>query len=438
MSRMTKQNLHNIKCRFEEKTGVDLNPAHHDRKRMPIRTVGVLAAALALCLGLAAFAAPVFSPLDGDALSLSGTYLGDGIVSVHVENGSDKELRFQTQVKLYNWGTSEEIESTGPVRMENTVFPAHSSGTLTIDLSEAYDVEALENARPADTHTFYYYLLLTNQNFLFGQDWMCSFTFCDTQTKALTEEAPAETTLPPVPVESLIAEDIEEELRFYFEDSYKNQLMATNEANFEYMQKVQELLARFEGTVVPPVEPMLIVKRLPEGVVLDESHPMELQYELVGQYHHIIDGYGRIVAGFNSPSGFENALTLGALLPQYKGQTGGGAEVMPLIYLFTYEVSAIQENSYAFLYGQLLSFEEMESFKVYEDEQYAVYEVTDLFYTDLDAYFDYFLTTRSDIYCDEQVRQRVHNIYDYFKDPETLGSLLHYHLPGLCEEIPSN
>ena len=411
MSRMKKQNLHNIKCMFEEKTGVDLNPAHHERKRIPVRTLVVLAAAMVLCFALAAFGMPVFSPLNGDELSLSGTYLGEGIVSVYVENKSDKVLEFQQQVKLYNWGTGEEIPSTGPVKIDNTLFPAHSSGTMTVDLSGAYDVRALEAARPADTHTFYYYLLLTNQDFLFGQDWMCSFSFVEeTDLKA----EPTERTPISAPVETLIAEDIEEELRFYFEDSYKDQLMATNEANFEYMQKVQELLARFDGTVVPPVE---------------------RQYALVGQYHHIIDGFGRIVAGFNSPTGFENALTLGTFLPQRQGETDGGAEI-PLIYMFTYEVSAIVEDSYAFIYGQILSFEEMERYKVYEDEQYAVYEVTDLFYTDLDAYLDFFLTTRNDIYCDEQVRRRVHNVYEYYKDQETLGSMMHYHLPGLCEEIP--
>lgn len=435
MGRLTKRNLYNIKCIFEEKTGAVLNPAHRTQRKRPVRAALALATAIVACLALVAFTGPLFSPLDGDVLRLSGSYEGNGVVTVYVENGSDKELKFQEQVKLYNWGTAEEIESTGQVKMENTVFSAHSSGIMTIDLSGAYDVDALESARPADTHTFYYYLLLTNQDFLFGQDWMCSISFAQTEGIAPTEEAVAQT-LPPKPVEAIIAEDIEEELRFYFEDSYKNQIMATNEANFEYMQKVQELLTRFEGTVIPPVEPMLIVKRLPENVVLDESYPMERQYELVGQYHHIIDGYGRIVAGFNSPTGWENALTLGALLPQYQGEVGGGAEVIPLIYMFTYEVSAIQGDCYAFIYGQLLSFEEMEEYKVYEDDQYAVYEVTELFYTDLDAYLDYFLTTRSDIYCDEQIRQRVHNIYDYFKDKETLGSLFHYHLPGQCDEIP--
>ena len=431
MARFRKQNLRHIKNIFEEKTRVDLNPAHRTRKRHSGRRKIVLAAAIVLCLALAAFTKPIFSPLNGDELSLRGTYEGGGIVSVYVENGSDKELKFQEQVKLVNWGTSEEVATTGgKVKMENTVFPAHSNGTMTIDLSDAYDVEALETAKPAQTSTFYYYLVLTNQNFLFGQDWVCSFRFDTEDTPEETEaEKMVAETLPPEPVETIIAERIEEELRFYFEDAYADQMMATNEQNFVYMQKVQELLMRFAGTVVPPVDPMLIVGKTPEDVVFDESYPMERQYELVGEHYTILDGYGRIVAGFNSPTGWEKTLSLQTLLPTYKGEVGGGVTI-PLIYMFTYEVSAIrQDNTYAFIYGQLLSFEEMEQYKVYEDEQYAVFEVTDLFYTDLDAYIDYFLTIRPDTYFDEQSRQRVYNMYEYFKDPETLGSLFYYNLP---------
>ena len=430
MAGFRKKNLRHIKNIFEEKTGADLNPAHRTRQRQPGRTALILAASLAVCLVLVGFAQPVFSPLNGDELSLGGTYLGDGIVSVHVENRSDKELKFQEQVKLMNWGTAQEVESTGGrVTMENTVFPAHSEGTMTIDLSEAYDVEALETIQPGEAGTIYYYLLLTNQNFLFGQDWMCSFSFRDSSEEPAEEPESTEAeTLPPEPVEAVIAEDIEEELRFYFEEAY-NLPMAFNEQNFVYQQKVQEVLRRFDGTVVAPVEPMLIVGRTPEDVVFDPEVPMEQQYLLVGENYHIIDGYGRIVAGFNSPTGWEHALTLKALLPSYRGETDGGV-YMPLIYLFTYEVSAIREdNTYAFIYGQLLSFAEMEQYKFYEDDQYAVYEVTDLFYTDLDAYIDYFLTTRDDIYFDEQVRQRIYNIYDYFKDKENLNSLMYYNLP---------
>lgn len=429
MGRFTKRNLHKIKCIFEEKTGADLNPAHREPHRKPIRTVVVLAAIVA-CLALAAFSKPIFSPLDGDEFVQSAVYEGDGIVSVHVVNRSDKELRYQEQVKLMIWETSEEVVMTGgTVKMENTVFPAHSEGTMTVDLSKAYDIKALE---ASDTDGVHYYLLLTNQSFLFGQDWMCSVSFADGEEvpPAGETEPIAEETLPPEPVEVIIAEEIEEELWFYFEDAYADQAMRSNEKNTEYMLKVQELLAQFDGTVVPPAEPMLIVGRTPGGVVFDESYPMERQYELVGEHWHSIDGYGRIVAGFNSPTGWEHALTLETLLPSYKGEVGGGVTI-PLIYMFTYEVSAIrQDNTYAFIYGQLLSFEEMEQYKVYEDEQYAVFEVTDLFYTDLDAYIDYFLTIRPETYFDEQSRQRVYNMYDYFKNPENLGSLFYYNLPN--------
>lgn len=431
MARFRKQNLRHIKNIFEEKTGTDLNPAHRIQKRRPYKPVLIIAAAIVACLALAAFTEPIFSPLNGDELSLSGTYEGNGIVSVYVENGSDKKLEFQEQVKLMNWGTSEEVETTGGrVKMENTVFPAHSSGTMIIDLSEAYDIEALETTMPGEVGTAYYYLLLTNQDFLFGQDWMCSVSFWDGMEDFLAEdEAEPETEPDPALVTAQDIEEIEEELRFYFEDAYADQLMAFNEANFEYMQKVQELLARFEGTVVPPAEPMLIVGRTPDDVVFDESYPMERQYELVGEHWHSIDGYGRIVAGFNSPTGWEHTLTLETLLPTYEGQVGGGVTI-PLIYMFTYEVAAIrEENTYAFIYGQLLPFEEMEQYKVYEDEQYAVFEVTDLFYTDLDTYIDYFLTIYPETWFDEQSRQRVYNMYNYFKDKENLGSLFYYNLP---------
>ncbi|MDO5152066.1 MAG: hypothetical protein Q4D50_01715 [Eubacteriales bacterium] len=418
----TKQNVRNIKCIFEEKTGVDLNPAHRQQPKKSVKWMVLVAAAVICGLMMAACGVALFSPLNGDELSLSGTYEGNGIVSIFVENGSDKSLTFQKQLKLMCWSTSEEVERLdGEIVFQNTSFPAHSSGTMTIDISRAYDIAALEQGLPE-----MYYFLLTNNDFFFGHDWMCSFRFRPEETG--TEETSSPEHIDASLLRAQAIDEIEEDLRFYFEDAYADQAMRSNGKNAEYMQKVQELLARFNGTVVPPVDSALTVDKTPEGVVFDETYPMERQYELVGEYRPIIDGYGRIVAGFNSPTGYEHALTLDSLLPLYQGEVGGGAGI-PLIYMFTYEVSAIQEDSYAFLYGQLLSFGEMEPYKVYQDGQYAVYEVTDLFYTDLDAYINYFLTTRNDIYFDEQIRQRVHNIYDYYKDKETLGSQFYYNLP---------
>lgn len=432
--KLTKRNLHNIKCIFEEKTGADLNPAHREQPGKRGKWIALAAAAAICILMMAACAYSLFTPLNGDELSLWGTYEGNGIVSIYVENGSDRVLTFQEQLKLISWTTGEEAARLdGEVIFQNTTFAAHSSGTMTVDLSAAYDIAALETADPGGSDGAYYYLLLTNNSFLFGHDWMCSFHFTkdvpeetseDIQPDAY-EEAPEEIRSPEDADLSLLTAqtigDIAEELRFYFEDAYGDTVFQYNAQNPVYLETVQQLLAEFDGAVVFPVDPLLLVDKTPEDVVFDDTFPAALQYILVGENYHCLDGYGRIVGASEA----DYALTLEALLPQYRGQADGGVS-LPLIYLFTYEVSAIRDDSYAFLYGRFLSFGEMKPYRVYQDEQYAVYEMTDLFYTDLDAYLDYFLTTRTDLYVDDQIRLRVHSIYDYYRDRETLGSQFYF------------
>ena len=425
MKQMTKRNLRNIRCIFEEKTGMDLNPAHHQRS-FPVRKLWVLAAAVVCCLGMLAFTCPLFSSLDGDELALSGTYEGDGIVSIQVENRSNKQLRFQNQTKLMRWVTAEELpELGGEAVFENTDFEPHSIGTMTIDLSNAYDVQALE-----ESHGEWYYLLLTNNNFLFGQDWMCSVNFSRSEPEA--ESAPEET-VPSVPLEPALAADIEEDLKFYFTESYSGDLLAFNGPNFQYQQKVEEVLARFEGTVVPALGPTLMVGgpsefldpepimgKPPADVVFDESVPADLQYLLTLSDWTYTDAYGRMVA-----SADEKTWAQTAILPQHQGQIDGGVAI-PLIFLFVYDAEMATPDNYAFLYGQLHSFEELEKCKVLEDEHYAIYNATDLIYTDVDDYLDHFLTTRSDVYCDESIRRRVHNIYDFYQDKENIQAMYGY------------
>lgn len=426
--KFTKQNLYNIKCIFEEKTGTDLNPAHRMRSRRSVRKMVVLAAAILCCLAMAAFTYPQFSSLDGDELALSATYGGNGIVSIYVENRSDKTLRFQEQTRLMRWVTSEEAPRLGgKVTFEHTEFEPHSSGTMIVDLSKAYDVEVLEQAKTNDE---WYYLLLTNNNFLFGQDWMCSISFGETEDAV---EA-AEETLPHVPASAESLEGIGEELRFYFADAYHDEVVGLNGQNFAYLQKVDEIIKRFEGNVVPPVFPMIMVTgpstfldphpsidREPEGVIFDDAVSAGEQKYLVNSDWMPIDGYHRLVGATTS----EKALTLSANLPLTT--YSDGSMTIPLIYTFVYDAASVQnQEDYAFIYGQFLTFGELESYKVCEDEHYAFYEVTDLFYTDLDAYIDYFLTTREDIYFDEQIRERVHNIYNYYKDKENLSKAIYY------------
>ena len=84
------------------------------------------------------------------------------------------------------------------------------------------------------------------------------------------------------------------------------------------------------------------------------------------------------------------------------------------------------DENYAFIYGQLHSFADLEDYKVLSDEHYTLYDFTDLIYTDVDAYLDYFLTTRTDVYCDDQIRQRVHNIYDFYRNKDNIRNMYGY------------
>lgn len=426
MKRMSKRNLQNIRCRFEEKAGVDLNPRHRQQAASAGR-LWILAAAVVACLAFAGFAIPMFSSLDGDELALTGTYEGDGIVSVRVENRSDKQLNFQKQTKLMRWVTAEEMPRLkGKVLFENTAFAPRSEGIMTIDLSAAYDISALE-----ESHGEWFYLVLTNNNFLFGQDWMCSVNFDGPEPAPETE--PEKETVPSVAAQEQVLKQVEEELRFYFQESYAGELMAFNGPNFQYQQKVEELLARFDGTVVPALSPVAMVGgpsvfldpepimgKPPEGVLFDDTVPEEQQYLLILSDWTYTDAYGRMVATAN-----EKAWAQTVMLPQYAGQTDGGI-ALPLIFLFVYDAEQALPENYAFIYGGLHSFAELEECKVLQDDHYAIYDATELIYTDVDIWLEDFLKTHPDVYCDEQIRRRVRNVYDFYQNWENIRSMYGY------------
>ena len=125
MVKFQRENLEHIRRKFEAKTGVELNARANARRswRAPL----ILAAALAGCLTITAFAYTLFSDLEGDELCLSSVYQGDGVVSVTVENRSDKTLKFQQDLKLVRWTTGEELPATGKVAFRDTEIspPVH-------------------------------------------------------------------------------------------------------------------------------------------------------------------------------------------------------------------------------------------------------------------------------------------------------------------------
>ena len=177
MKTMTNENFRHI-CRLvEQKTGVSLGPDRMPERRHRARLVPVLAV---MVLTMTASAFMLFTPMNGDELALGGIYEGNGIITVWVENGSDKYLRFQKQVMVMEWEESRELPGlSGKVIFRNTVFPPHSGGAMTLDLSGAYDTDLLEREITRGN----LYLVLTNYDFQFGHDLMCFIRFPQEDTK---------------------------------------------------------------------------------------------------------------------------------------------------------------------------------------------------------------------------------------------------------------
>ena len=117
----------------------------------------------------------------------ASAYQGDGRFEIVIINDSDKELELQDDVKVMQWSTSKEVEGdSGKIRMSGQTILPHSQGVVSIDISEGYDVKAMEENLPEGD---WYYFVLTNNNFAFGQDWMCSFDFDIEQTEDVMDRS---------------------------------------------------------------------------------------------------------------------------------------------------------------------------------------------------------------------------------------------------------
>lgn len=407
MNRMQKHNLYNIKRNFEKKTGTKLFPQYtvSERQSAPQRRGFRLAALVAilstLCLLLVAFTWPLFSPLDGDALTLSATYEGDGIVKIQVENRSHKELEFQPQTKLVKWITGEEVSQlTSDITFDDLSIKPYSTETITLNLSKAYDMGLLEQSLVTE----WYYLVLTNNNFVFGQEWKCSVYFGN---QTLDEQPTAEKLYSLDPV---IIEQIEEELRFYFEDDYVG-MLAANPMNYEYLQKVQELVLRCGKRIVPSVSASLMaVPRLDDTEFDDETH----SYDVPGSQITVQDAFGKLVGTTEE----EHIKYLCYHMPCKEGENDGWC--LPLLYYSTFEVAMIEsKDDCALIHGQIVSFSDLEEYKVYQDDQFVCYDVTHLFYSDLRGYVEDVLkyrdVTDQDYYFDDQMFSDIQMAYDYYK-----------------------
>lgn len=174
MEKYSRKSLRNIQKIVQDKTGVVIT-TNRKRARYKTRKMALLAGCLLCFVLLCAFTYIKFSELNGDVVGFASAYQGNGKFEIVVINYSDKELKLQDKVKVMQWSTSEEVEGNNEkIKISGLTIPSHSVGIVSIDIAQGYDVGAMKkNLQDGD----WYYFILTNNNFVFGQDWMCSFDF---------------------------------------------------------------------------------------------------------------------------------------------------------------------------------------------------------------------------------------------------------------------
>jgi len=402
MSQLRRENYQNIIYRFEQQTGVRF-PESSRRTSVILKRAVLVAAAVVIFAIFAAFTYPLFSPLNGDALTLKGDYRGDGVVSIQVDNRSRRNIKFEPQVKLIKWITGEEVSlNLDNISFDGLAVPANSRGEIILDLSKACDMEILEQSLVSE----WYYLILTNQNFAFGQEWKCSIYFGQTDPYQEATDEPLYT------LDPLIVSAVEEDLQFYFEDDFIG-FLAANPLHYDYLQKAQELLMRCGSRSVEAVDTNLIIPM----AYAEESLYLEgwIPRISLGQNLTVQDAFGKLIGSTD----YEHVLAVNAFVPATEKEDGYSYQV-PLLYYSFFEKAAIGEDVCTFIHGRIVPFEELASHKVYENEEFACFDVTYLFYSDLDRYMEdiieYRIATDQDFYYDEGIAQQLRHVLQYFRD----------------------
>ena len=359
----------------------------------------LLIAAIIVCfMTVTAFAVGMFSSLNGDSLALSARYLGRGEIELSIENRSERELRLEETVRLIYYKDKSPVPGLGgEVLFSETLIPPGETSLIRVDISAAYDVAMLEEILRND----FYCLQISNSSFLPGQRWTCIVNFrpgAENYVPANREAGEhARSTL------------AEEQLSWYF-DSFTDDIFQRWNDAAEYFALVEGLIKERGLTVAEPVEPYLLPDKY--------DWPMGLNYSC-------FDGYNKIVGRRDS----DKALISSVYVP-YANENGiaESSVLLPLFYIFTYELEQTQSpESCAFIRGCFLSFEEMEQYKIYQDESYVMYEMSPLFYTELQPYIEDMLLQIRGAYMDEQIWQRVVRCYEHFSKKEVWEGIIYYH-----------
>lgn len=370
--------------------------SYFDRKIHPIsmRRILIFAAILALILSLCAFTYTYFSAMAGDSLILTAKYVGEGIVLAEVENQSDEPLLLEPSVKLLYYSTNKPVELTGsrPI-LTGLKIPAKTTQTIRIDLRQSYDLSELESL----TNDFIC-LQLTNKSFLPGQKWTTVLSFRPNTGEYVPQYVKSSDTVR--------AENVIPSLRSYFEN-FTPDVFARWADMPNYLEIVELELSQVRGNIVVPVDPYYYWD-------LEDSHTLVQS--------SCFDGYNKLLGRTDMEKIKHISLFVPRLLDDEKLD---GVQEIPLFYFWIFPKNDIQSlDDYAFIRGNLLSFREMEEYKVYADDSYVIYEMHHLVYSDLRSYVEEMLIQNESIYFNEEIWQRIQRFYSKYSDRETLKACI--------------
>ena len=383
------QAVGNIHVRYVQEAENYFNQKVHP---VSMRRILVFAAVLITLLSLCAFTYTYFSAVAGDTLILTAKYVSEGIVLAQVQNQSEKTLTLDPTVKLLYYSTNEPVPLIGsdPV-LTGLEIPAMTTQTIRIDLRQSYDLSELESL----TNDFIC-LQLTNKGFLPGQKWTTVLSFRPNTGEYVPQYVKTGDTKR--------AENVLPSLKAYFEN-FTPDLFARWADVPNYLELVEQELSLVEGNIVAPSDPFYYW-------VLEEAHNLVQS--------SCFDGYNKLLGRNDSEKIKHISIFVPRLLDDEKLD---GVQEIPLFYIWIFRRNDIKSpDDYAFIRGNLLTFREMEEYKLYEDEEYVFYEMHHLVYSDLRTYVEEMLIQNDSIYFDEEIWERIQSFYTTYSNREYLGN----------------
>lgn len=359
-----------------------------------IRKLFWIAAVLITALSLCAFTYGYFSTLASDNMVLTATYAGEGIVLAHVENQSSRDLKLEPVVRLLYYSDRDPVTTTEhePV-ITGLTIPANSKQTVRIDLRNAYDLDELEH-----TYNDFILLQLTNKGFAPGQKWTCIVSFRQESSDYVPQYVTTGDTVR--------AEGVLPSLTAYFEN-FTPDVFARWADVPTYLELVEAELAQVDGNIVEPVDPWYYWD-LEEFDTLVQSS--------------CFDGYNKLLGRTD----MEKIKHISIFVPRLlDGEKLDGTQEIPIFYFWIFPRDRIESpDNYAFIRGNLLTFREMEDYKVYEDDTYVFYEMHHLVYSDLRNYVEEMIIQNDSIYFDEEIWKRIEYFYNTYNNRKKLQNCI--------------